>query len=199
MGHLLLTSTGFFYQKVRVQFNKLITNKKFAVIITTASPKKELNQFAIQAKIDLEDMGFEQVTFLDVENESIESLQDTDVIYISGGNPFMLLHHLRKSGADRLLLKRAKEDCIIVGVSAGAVVLGSSIRIVEWFSPELNTMNLTDFTGCQLYSRSLFPHSDREDLFPGSDSIEKRILAFEKVSGEHVIRLADDEFHLIQW
>ena len=43
----------------------------------------------------------------------------------------MLLHFLRKSRADRVIQKRAKEDCVVVGVSAGAVVLGSSIQIVE--------------------------------------------------------------------
>ena len=197
MSKLLLTSTGFFHQKVRDQFNELISNKKSAVIITTASPQKEFNQYAIQARVDLIDMGFEQVTFLDVEKEAIAALEDADVIYLNGGNPFRLLHSLRESGADELLQKRAKEDCVIVGVSAGAVVLGASIRIVEWFSPSLNTIDLKDFKGCELYNYSLFPHLDRIDLFPGTTSIEERIREFEKSSGEHVLRLADDEFKLI--
>ena len=197
MGHLLLTSTGFFHQNVRTQFSELLSKRKSAVIITTASPKKELNQFAIQAKQDLKELGFETVSFLDIENETIESLQEADVIYLNGGNPFVLLHFLRKSGADRLIQNRAKEDCIIVGVSADAVVLGSSIRIVEWFSPKLNTIKLENLTGCQLYNSTVFPHFDREDLFPADDSIEERILAFEQVSNERVIRLVDDEFQLL--
>jgi len=53
MGHLLLTSTGFYYQNVRNQFSELLSRRKSAVIITTASPKKECNQFAIQAMQDL--------------------------------------------------------------------------------------------------------------------------------------------------
>ena len=182
---------------MRAQFNKLITNKKSAVIITTASPKKELNPFAIQARVDLESMGFGQVTFLDVEKEPIDSLRDADVIYISGGNPYVLLHHLRESGADQLLRNIANEDVIIVGVSAGAVVLGSSIRIVEWFSPALNTIDIKDFTGIQLFDFSILPHADRKDLFVFADSIEDRIIAFEKASGERVLRLADDEFKFI--
>ena len=59
MSYLLLTSTGFFHQKVRDQFYELNSNKKSAVIITTASPQKEFNQYAIQARVDLIDMGFE--------------------------------------------------------------------------------------------------------------------------------------------
>jgi len=156
-----------------------------------------LNQFTIQAREDLKQFGFEAVTFLDIENETIEYLQDADVIYLSGGNPFVLLYFLRKSGADRVIQKRTKEDCVVVGVSVGAVVLGSSIQIVEWFSPELNTIKLENLTGCQLYNFSIFPHSDRADLFPANDSIEERILAFEKASDDRVIRLADDEFHLL--
>lgn len=198
MGHLLLTSTGFFHQKVRDQFNELISNKKSAVIITTASAQKESNPFAIQARVDLLNMGFEQVTFLDVEREKIDCLRTADVIYLNGGNPFRLLHALRESGADELLQMRAKEDCVIVGVSAGAVVLGLSIRIVEWFSPALNTIDMRDFTGCELYNFSLFPHADRIDLFPGTTPIEERIHAFEKTSGEHVLRMADNEFKILK-
>lgn len=192
MGQLLLTSTGFFYQKVREQFCELITKRKSAVIITTASPRKELNQYAIQAKVDLKELGIEQVSFLDVEKESIDPLRDADIIYINGGNPFVLLHFLRESGADRLIQMRAKGDCLIVGVSAGSVVLGSSIRIVEWFSPSLNTVELKGFAGLQLFNSSIFPHAEREDLFPASNSIEERIQAFEITSGEQVIRLTDD-------
>ncbi|WP_342542671.1 Type 1 glutamine amidotransferase-like domain-containing protein [Paenisporosarcina sp. FSL H8-0542] len=198
MGHLLLTSTGFFHEKVREQFIELISNRKSAVIITTASAQKESNPFAIQARVDLLDMGFEQVTFLDVEREKIDCLRTADVIYLNGGNPFRLLHALRESGADELLQMRAKEDCVIVGVSAGAVVLGASIRIVDWFSPSLNTMNLKNFKGCELYKSSLFPHVDRIDLFPGTTPIEERIHAFEKTSGEHVLRLVDSEFKIME-
>lgn len=192
MGHLLLTSTGFFHQKVRKQINKVISNRKSAVIITTASPRKELNQYAIQAKVDLKELGIEQVSFLDVEKESIDPLRDADIIYINGGNPFVLLHFLRESGADRLIQMRAKGDCLIVGVSAGSVVLGLSIRIVEWFSPSLNTVELKNLAGCQLFNSSIFPHLDREDLFLATTSIEERIEVFEKTTGERVIRLADD-------
>ena len=76
-------------------------------------------------------------------------------------------------------------------------MLGESICIVEWFNPSLNTVELENFTGCQLFDFSLFPHADRADLFPGLISIEKRIRAFEKSSGKQVLRLADDEFDLI--
>ena len=197
MAQLLLTSTGFFHQKVRDQFLKLIPNKKSAVIITTASPQKELNQYAIQAKVDLTEMGFEQVSFLDFDKDSIAPLEHADVIYLNGGNPFKLLYALKESSADRLLQKRATEPCVLVGVSAGAVVLGASTGIVDWFSPTLNTMGMKDFKGCGLYAFSLFPHADREDLFPGDTPIEARIQAFEEASGEDVLRLADDEFELL--
>ena len=198
MGHLLLTSTGFFHQKVRNQFNKLISNKKLAVIITTASPRKEQNHFAIRAKAELEEMGFRSVVFLDIEKEPVDILHRADVIYINGGNPFTLLHYFKETEAIRVIQEKAKENCIIVGVSAGAVVLGSSIRIVEWFSPELNKVNLESLSAAQLFFFSIFPHADREDLFPDTKSIEERIVAFEKTSGEVVIRLADDDFKLIE-
>lgn len=197
MGGMILTSTGFLTDEIRNAFSRMASSFSTAVIITSASLEKEDNRFARKAQRDLIELGASQVTFLDVEFDDPSNLSEYDVIYINGGNPFLLLHHLRKSGADRLL-KKSKTYQSIVGVSAGSVVLGPSIGIVHHFTPEMNTIPLHDLTGLNMTRTTVFPHYDREDLFkhPTGVSIEKRIIQYERISGFRVHRLQDSQYLL---
>ena len=87
---------------------------------------------------------------------------EKDIIYISGGNPFNLLYHTKKSGADEILKHLASQNVIIVGVSAGALLLGPHIKIVQFFTPQMNTLDIKDFSALNLTDKLIFPHYNRE-------------------------------------
>lgn len=203
MTKILLTSNGFFTDLIKQQFLQLIdedlSNLK-ATIITTASLKKQNNRFAMKAKEDLLEYGFNKVDFNDIEFVKPELLEKYKVIYINGGNPFYLLYHMKKSGADLILKDIAKQNTVIVGVSAGAIILGPNIEVVNYFTPQINTVDMQDFTAIGLTDKAIFPHYDREDLFPNNSgrSIEDRLKVFENINKCSVVRLKDDESVLIQ-
>lgn len=203
MTKLLLTSNGFYTESIKKQFIKLINgeiNNLKATIITTASPQKENNKYAQKAKEDFLLMGFQNIDFTDLENGNLECLVEKDVIYINGGNPFYLLYHMKKSGADAILRKLAIQNVIIVGVSAGALILGPNIEVVDYFTPYMNTVNIKDLTSLELTNKFVFPHYDREDLFKDNKgkSIEARIKEYEFLNNCVVERIADDQFILIE-
>lgn len=54
------------------------------------------------------------------------------MLYINGGNPFTLLFFAKKSGADEVIKTLAVQNVIIVGVRAGALLLGPNINIVNF-------------------------------------------------------------------
>ncbi|MGM1035135.1 MAG: Type 1 glutamine amidotransferase-like domain-containing protein [Bacillota bacterium] len=203
MNKILLTSNGFFTDLIKQQFLQLIdgdlSNIK-ATIITTASHKKQNNRFAMKAKEDLLGFGFKRVDFNDIEFDKTELLEKYNVIYINGGNPFYLLYHMKKSGADLILKDIAKQNTVIVGVSAGAIILGSNIEVVNYFTPQINTVDMQDLTALGLTNKAIFPHYDREDLFQNNSgrSIEDRLKVFENINKCSVVRLKDDESVLIQ-
>ncbi|WP_088011558.1 Type 1 glutamine amidotransferase-like domain-containing protein [Gottfriedia acidiceleris] len=202
MVNLLLTSNGFFTDEIKEQFLQLtkgnISNMS-AGVITTASQQKENNKFAIKAKQDFDHMGIKSVEFIDIEFESAEKFEKYNIIYINGGNPFYLLHHIRKSGADLIFKRLSNKNVIIVGVSAGAVVLGPNINVVNYFTPQLNIVETKDLTGLEMTNKMIFPHYDREDLFPDTTrrSIEERLIEFENLNKCNVVRIKDDQFVLI--
>ncbi|MGG0848530.1 Type 1 glutamine amidotransferase-like domain-containing protein [Peribacillus simplex] len=203
MTKILLTSNGFFTDLIKQQFLQLIdgdlSNLK-ATIITTASHKKQNNRFAMKAKEDLLGYGFKKVDFNDIEFDKPELLEKYNVIYINGGNPFYLLYHMKKSGADLILKDIAKQNTVIVGGSAGAITLGPNIEVVNYFTPQINIVDMQDFTALGLTDKAIFPHYDREDLFPNNSgrSIEDRLKVFENLNKCSVVRLKDDESLLIQ-
>lgn len=188
MKKLLLTSHGFSDEPVRQAFLKLLDKpaKELAVaIITTASVEhKEDNKYAVSTKEYFEGMGFKEVNFIDVEFDDPNKLKEFDVIYINGGNTFYLLHHLKKSGADKIL-KEIADQTILVGTSAGAVVLGPDIKIADRFDDERNIIGLEDFSALGLTDVIVIPHY-REEL-------EDDIKSFEKENNHKVIRLKDGQ------
>nr|WP_154983836.1 Type 1 glutamine amidotransferase-like domain-containing protein [Paenibacillus xylanexedens] len=199
MSSVLLTSCGFNTEDIKNQFldfiDRDISQLKVA-IITTASPMKENNRYAQKAMQDFKDMGFQQIEFVDIEFDDPQVLVHTDVIYINGGNPYTLLYYAKKSGADAIIKTLASQNVIIVGVSAGALILGPNINIVGYFTPEMNTMDVTDFRALGVTDKLIFPHYDREDIFRDSTNrtIEERILEFESNENCKVTRLRDDEY-----
>ncbi|MBB6022249.1 dipeptidase E [Paenibacillus sp. JGP012] len=199
MSRLLLTSCGFITEDIKNQFldfmDRDISRLKVS-IITTGSPMKENNRYAQRAKQDFKDMGFQHIDFVDIEFDDPKILVDRDVIYINGGNPFTLLYYAKKSGADDIIKTLAAQNVIIVGVSAGALLLGPNINIVDFFTPQMNTMDLTDFKALGVTDKLIFPHYDREDIFKDSTNktIEERIVEFESNENCKVTRLKDEEY-----
>src|SRR5690606_18635749 len=102
------------------------------------------------------------------------------VFYIGGGNPFYLLEKMKDSGADKIITELSKQNRIIIGVSAGSLILGPHLKVVEYFTPglKLNTNQIDK--GFSLFSFAIMPHYDREDIFPAELSIEDRLRALEE-------------------
>ena len=198
---LLLTSNGFYTDAIKEEFLKLIkgeTDKLKVAIITTASPQKEKNRFAQKAKEDFTEMGFQNIDFIDLEFDPVETLTKKDVLYINGGNPFHLLFHMKRSGADFAVRQFVSKDVVIVGVSAGAVLLGPNIKVVHYFTPKMNTLHIRDFTAIGLTDKLVF-HYDREDLYKDqtNQTIEDRLKEFEALESCEMTRLKDDEYLIV--
>ena len=61
-----------------------------------------------------------------------EALSNADLIYVRGGNVFVLRRALKQSGADELIKQLLADDAIVyAGYSAGICVLGPTLRGIE--------------------------------------------------------------------
>ena len=75
------------------------------------------------------------ITELDIVQASKETMQaelfKTDIVYIAGGNTFYLLHQMRVTGFDVMLESFVSGGGLYVGASAGALIVGPDIGLIN--------------------------------------------------------------------
>ena len=64
-----------------------------------------------------------------------EKLKNSNILIISGGDPFQLLINLRKSGLDSTIIQfTKKKEFILAGYSAGAYILTPTLEVAKIFN-----------------------------------------------------------------
>ena len=133
------------------------------LIINNAEP-----DFGITSVKGFQEQGFTTIHEITVSVEHLEEqiglIKKADLVVLTGGNPWRLLQDLRQTNA----LYHIRDDATIIGVSAGAMVLGKDIEILDEFSPELNENGEYSYSqGYNLFDgKNIIPHCDEEEYFP---------------------------------
>jgi dipeptidase E len=138
--------------------------------------------------------------FLFVDNLLPESakeskkLKGANILLITGGNTFELLYNLRKSELDKTIINFSKkEEFVIGGFSAGAIVLSPTIKTAsvpsgndpEDFVDE-NNVGITDLTGLNIINFEIIPHYDKKK--------DKQTLEnYRKTTTNEVKKIGDNE------
>lgn len=81
-------------------------------------------------------------------------LRDASLVYIPGGNTFLLNHRLHACGVMFYLRKRIQAGLPLVGFSAGAILCGPNILT----SKDLNTVGTSSFDGLNATPFNFSPH-----------------------------------------
>jgi dipeptidase E len=193
---IFLTSNGItsdqIFKKINRNLNK--DSKKAALITTASEGYKEKDRNIPRHSIVLEKLGL-KVDLFDIEEQNPELLDMYDVIFIIGGNPFYLLDRMRKTNCTLLFQKYANEK-ILIGASAGSIVLGSTIGLIHEFDPQMNdNVKLTNFTGLCLTEINVCPHVSK--FIDRYERFLERIEKFEKCNNVHITRLNDGQAVII--
>lgn len=107
------------------------------------------------------------VRFVAIDNTSSKDaernkLLKSHTLLISGGNTFQLLHNLRKSGLDKAVVEFShKQNVLLAGFSAGAIVLTPTIKICELPGFDENIIGLEDLNGLGIVDFEVYPHYNK--------------------------------------
>jgi len=120
----------------------------------------------------------------------LKDILKSDAIYLSGGNTFYFLKHLRESGCMNILKKYVDSGGILMGESAGSIIMCEDIATAgypRWDRDE-NDVEITDITGLSLTDFNFFPHFEVDDRYVNelryrSTLINKPIYAAPDCSG----------------
>lgn len=189
---ILLTFNGLSSKDLIDYMKKYISNDiKKAVIITTASLEyKEKDWHIPRLVTELGLLGL-SVEFFDFDIQKPEDLYKYDVIEINGGNPFYLLKAIRNSKGEQVLAEIAKSK-VLIGISAGSVVLQKNIELVYKYSPELNrNVCLSDLRGLGLTEIEILPHYHK--YINKFERFEEKAAEYERNNNCRVIRIDDGQ------
>lgn len=143
----------------------------------------------------LQDLGIKLDVF-DIEGKSLLDIQEKlaahTAIYVTGGNTYYLLEHMRRSGFDTAFQVWADGQKLYLGCSAGAVVACSRIDYIGALD-DASKANLTEFSGLEFCPALVMPHADHPKY--GPIIAEMQVMWQQK--GYQVITLRDDQilFH----
>jgi len=166
---ILLTSVAWEKnQEIGREFLNLVGKKsskiKVSVVSTAEEKDKDWKWVKFTIK-ELEKIGVskENVSIFSL-NRKIkrEELKNVDVIYVCGGNTFVYLDKIRKTGLDKIIKELVKRDKVYFGVSAGSYVACPTIEAATWKHADANTINLKNLTGLALVPFWLKAHFRKE-------------------------------------
>lgn len=129
------------------------------------------------------------VTVRDILTEGLPDLADFEAIHFSGGNPYRLMmgalkHDLQTKLEDRML----SGDFLVVGCSAGAMIIGRSIDHAKILCPDLG---LGSDCGFGWMDSRIMPHLDLAGRY--GDRIREHVAAN---PGENWLQLHEEDFEI---
>ncbi|GGH72636.1 putative peptidase Lmo0363 [Paenibacillus silvae] len=154
-------------------------NGRRVTFIPTAAATESYDAYVHAGREALEKWGLivEDLEVSTATPEEVTSkLQQSDLIYVSGGNTFFLLQELRRSGADLLIQSHIQEGKIYIGESAGSIILAPDIAYVKAMDDCAAAPELSDYRGLNAVDFYPVPHVG---CFPFVESAAQVIAEYE--------------------
>jgi dipeptidase E len=91
--------------------------------------KTKLFMANVKDKIRANGYSFEEIDIEEKTKEQLEEFfKDKNIIHIDGGSTFYLLNAMKANGFDKLLIELLKQGKVYIGTSAGAAIMGVTIK-----------------------------------------------------------------------
>lgn len=192
---IALLSNGITSEALKNALSKYILPLSSAAVVVTADNEyKERNYHVPRVINELKELGLSVDTF-DLDTQEAYELLKYDVVEFIGGNPYYLLNSIRVHNASAVI-KQLAEEKVLIGWSAGALVLTPSIEIVDRLTPEMNIVNLDNLKGLSLTNTHILPHYNK--FVKRFDKLEDIYKAYEQEYNCTVVRLNDGDGIIIE-
>ena len=186
---LLLTSSGLTSECLSAKLREILPAGERSKVLIVADVRGEDDRFylcAVEAELDR--IGISNHSVFDLSADSVSGdYSDIDLFYVCGGNTFHILHRLRATGLDKVIIPQVESGrTVYLGVSAGSVIAGPSIEIAGWGSEgDKNEIGLKDLSGFGFTDTAIFPHF--------RDELEDEVSEFRRQVYYPVREIADGE------
>jgi len=163
--------------------------RRAALVVTADYKYKENDVHTARCRRELEQLGL-GVTLFDFDAAPAQELLAFDVVELMGGNPFYLLKSIREHQAYAVLAEIAGEK-LLIGWSAGALVLGPGLELINRYTPGMNLWAVDDLRGLRLTDAYILPHYKK--YLNRFERFEETCADFEREKNVRVLRISDGE------
>ncbi len=144
----------------------------------------ETNETAFKGLARFRTINPELMSQKEIEN----IIRDSSLVYIPGGNTFLLAHRLHISGAMPYLRKKVQSGLPVVAFSAGAILCGPNILT----STDMNNVGSSYFEGMNATQFNFLPHYPLDEF---EQSVKDEwLLDYHFFNDNPVIMLADGAY-----
>ena len=169
--------------------------RRAAIVVTADRDAKKQHPHLPRISSFFKQEGF-QVDILDLDVNTEQDLRPYDLIEFVGGNPFYLLKQMKQLSLREVLHQLVIADnTLLIGWSAGALVMQRNLHLVAQLTPDMNDVGLTDLEGLGLTDIEIMPHYS--SFLNRYDNLEEICRNYEISNQCEVIRLNDQEGILI--
>lgn len=177
--HLLLLSNSTlpgepFFQWPRPYVQAFLEGRKKIGFVPFAAPDEQQDEYVEKVRTVFAEFGCELIG-LHAKKDPTAALKEVDAIAVGGGNTFLLLRQLYRSGLIRVIPEMVKKGMPYIGWSAGSnvacptIMTTNDMPIVE--PPTLRAMHLIGFQINAHYTEDTIPNH-------GGESRDKRLEEF---------------------
>lgn len=162
-----------------------LTGKKKPSMTYIPSTSDKKGKYFDATKIHFEKYGLSDFLYFDIDEDYNENARKeafkSDIVYLSGGNTIKFLKNIRRRKVDKDLNMFLKAGGVVIGVSAGAMLLTKSIACTVNYHSEIGNLkettgydygdlNKEDLIGLGLLDFEFIPHfknSNKDVLLKG--------------------------------
>ncbi len=177
MSILFLTSYLAGTKNLVGEFLKDIPEKEIT-FIPTASNTEDYKEYVDEAKQVFLELGF-SLNIVDIskkEKDELEKiLENTKILYISGGNTFYLLQELKHGKILDTIKDRISDGMIYMGESAGAMITSKNIEYSQIMDNKEIATDLDNYEALDITDFYILPHNNE---FPFAESTKETIRVY---------------------
>jgi len=171
------------------EIQKFLGNRKTILFVPYARPSGMTHdEYTKIAKERFQKMGI-TLTGIHKHSDAKEAVKKAEAVFIGGGNTFVLLSNLYKSGVIDEIKKKVSEGIPYIGTSAGSNVACKSIKTTNdmpvMHPPSFEALNLVPFN---INPHYLDPNPDSKHM---GETRETRIKEFHFYNDEYVVGLRE--------
>jgi len=149
-------------------------------LIPNAKDYKQQNEYQVSMQEThdyFEFLGGTRFSTMDLRKHNsassiMEALDGTDLLWVCGGNSFLLRYQMQRSGFDDALPGIMDSPIVYGGESAGAIVMGDSLKGIELCDDPRAAPEII-WEGLGVAGGMIVPHADNADFGPCIERISE--------------------------